>query len=110
LSSTRVVGLELEHERVEVPLFGEDATDLLVDDVGQAFFDELDRRVVDVLTVDDLEAALVDDLALLVHHLVVLEDVLADLGVAPSTVFWARSMALVTILASMARRRAGCGP
>ena len=35
-----------------------------------------------ILTVDDLLAALVDDLALLVHHFVVLEDVLADLGVA----------------------------
>ena len=35
-----------------------------------------------VLAVDDLEPAGVDHLALLVHDLVVLEDVLADLGVA----------------------------
>ena len=38
--------------------------------------------VAQVPAVEDLLAALVDDLALLVHHLVVLEDVLADLEVA----------------------------
>ena len=40
------------------------------------------RLLAEVGVVEDLVAALVDDLALLVHHLVVLEDVLADLGVA----------------------------
>ena len=55
---------------------------MVVDDLGQALFDQLDRRVVDVLAIDHLLAPLVDDLALLVHHLVVLEDVLADLGIA----------------------------
>ena len=49
-----------------------------VDRVGEV----LQRLVAQVGAVEDLVAALVDDLALLVHHLVVLEDVLADLGVA----------------------------
>ena len=40
------------------------------------------RLLAQVGAVEDLVAAPVDDLALLVHHLVVLEDVLADLGVA----------------------------
>ena len=38
--------------------------------------------VAEVLALEDLVARRVDDLALLVHDLVVLEDVLADLGVA----------------------------
>ena len=52
--------------------------------------DELLRRagqqvlgvLLEVVAVDDLQPALVDDLALLVHHLVVLERVLAHFGVA----------------------------
>ena len=46
-----------------------------------------------------------DHLALLVHHLVVLEDVLADLEVAVFDGALRALMALVTILASSARRR-----
>ena len=42
----------------------------------------LDGLLVEVAALEDHVAALVDDLALLVHDLVVLEDVLADLGVA----------------------------
>ena len=38
--------------------------------------------LLEVVAVDDLQAPLVDHLALLVHHLVVLESVLADFGVA----------------------------
>ena len=51
--------------------------DQRVDRVGEV----LHRRRLEVLPVEDLIAAPVDHLALLVHHLVVLEDVLADLGV-----------------------------
>ena len=60
-------------------------------ELGRAMFgDELLRRtgqevlgvLLEVVAVDDLQPALVDDLALLVHHLVVLERVLAHFGVA----------------------------
>ena len=44
--------------------------------------DRFERGVAQVVTVEDLLTASVDDFALLVHHLVVLEDVLADLEVA----------------------------
>ena len=49
-----------------------------VDGLGEV----LDRLLAQVGAVEDLVAAPVDHLALLVHDLVVLEDVLADLGVA----------------------------
>ena len=49
-----------------------------VDGLGEV----LHRRRLEVGALEDLVTARVDHLALLVHHLVVLEDVLADLGVA----------------------------
>jgi hypothetical protein len=56
----------------------------------------------DVRLVQQLVALLVDDLALVVGDVVVLEQLLADIEVAPSTLRWAFSMALVTMRCSMA--------
>ena len=67
---------------VDVPVLGELAAAVLVDQAADRALDRLERGVAQVFAVEDLLAAPVDDLALLVHHLVVLEDVLADLEVA----------------------------
>ena len=56
---------------------------------------------VQVRAFEDLAALVVDDQALLVEHLVVLQDVLADLEVLPSTWVCADRIALVTILDSI---------
>ena len=53
------------------------------------------------LAFEQLAPQRVDALALLVHHVVVLEQVLADREVLASTCFWARSMALVTMPCSI---------
>ena len=44
--------------------------------------DHVDGALAEILALHDLDAPGIDHLALLVHHLVVLEDVLAHLGVA----------------------------
>ena len=74
----RVHLLELRVQLGDVPVLGEVALHVLLghalDDVGHL----LARGVGHVLALEDPVAVLVDDLALLVHHVVVLEDALAD--------------------------------
>ena len=67
---------------LDVPVLRELAFAVQVDLAADRALDRFDRGFAQVLTVEHLLAALVDDLALLVHHFVVLEDVLADLEVA----------------------------
>ncbi len=74
--------LQVLVELVEVPVFGVLPRAERHDEPLDGVFDRLDGRLAQVFPVEDLLAAPVDDLALLVHHLVVLEDVLADLEVA----------------------------
>ena len=52
-----------------------------VEDRGEDALGDLERLVVQVLAAEELAAPAVDDLALLVHHVVVLEEVLADVEV-----------------------------
>jgi len=77
----RVVVRQFDDQLVKIPRLGKLAFETLVDDVGENLFDQHDGGVVDVLAFDDLLTPSVDDLALLVHDLVVLQGVLADLGV-----------------------------
>ncbi|SKT81810.1 Uncharacterised protein [Mycobacteroides abscessus subsp. abscessus] len=81
LEAHRVQRLERGPERVEVPVLvvaiGGGAIDVGGDGVGDHL---LDLRL-QILPVEDSATLGIDDLALLVHHLVVLEDVLSDLEV-----------------------------
>ena len=72
---------ELLGQPVEIPLVVGDRRAVRLDQRVDGIGEILHRRRLEVLAVEDLIAAPVDHLALLVHHLVVLEDVLADLGV-----------------------------
>ena len=78
----RVVLRQPVDQRLEVPVLLEVARAVL----GHQLLGHAGQQVLgpllEVVAVDDLQAALVDHLALLVHHLVVLEGVLAHLGVA----------------------------
>ena len=86
----QVVGHELGREVLgdlgdqagEVPLLGVLRRARRGHHLGHRALEQLDGVLVQVLSVDDLVAAAVDHLALLVHHVVVLEDVLAGFGVA----------------------------
>ncbi len=78
----RVVLRQLQQEALEIPLLGEVVGAVVRDD---AFHRPGEQRLgmgLEVLAVDDLKPPLVDDLALFVSHLVVLEQLLAGLGVA----------------------------
>ncbi len=77
----RPVQRQLGGEAVEIPFVARRRRAVRLDERVDRFGEVLHRRGTQVLAVEDLIAALVDDLALLVHHLVVLEDVLADLRV-----------------------------
>ena len=78
----RVVLGQLHQEALEVPLLGEVVRAVVRDDPVHHPGEQRLGVGLQVLAVDDLEAALVDDLALLVSHLVVLEQLLAGLGIA----------------------------
>ncbi len=65
-------------------------------------FDEAHEVVAALVAVKDVAAQLVDRLALLVHHVVVLEEMLADLEVAPLDLRLGALMALETMRCSMA--------
>ena len=70
-------------EGAHVPLFGHFVdVDRLGDDLMHEVGDVFDHLVVYVFALQYLHALGVDDLALLVHHVVVLQDVLADAEVA----------------------------
>ncbi len=78
----RVVLRQLQQEALEIPFLGEVVGAVVRDD---AFHRPGEQRLgmgLEVLAVDDLKPPLVDDLALFVSHLVVLEQLLAGLGVA----------------------------
>ena len=75
-------GAHLGGEAVEVPLLAVVGHAVGGDDRLGGLGQLLHGPVAQVLALEDLVAQAVDDLALLVHDLVVLEDVLADLGVA----------------------------
>src|SRR5579862_1434085 len=84
-----VVGRELRRvvlrhrlqEQVEVPLLGVVARARGLHERLDGRGQQLAGRLLEVVAVHDLQAPRVDDLALLVHYLVVLEDVLSDLRV-----------------------------
>src|SRR5436190_2172160 len=74
-------GEQLAHrgeQAVEVPVLDVVADDVLVDEPLDDLADLVARLLAHVATLEDLVAVLVDDPALLVHHVVVLEDALAD--------------------------------
>ena len=68
-------------ELVQVPVLGVALGGGAVDVGGDHVVDHVADLLVQVLALEDPAALAVDDLALLVHHVVVLEDVLADLEV-----------------------------
>src|SRR3954451_4421351 len=70
--------VELDPEALEVPLLDVVAGRVLVDEPVDHLGDLLARDRAHVAALEHLVAVLVDDLALLVHHVVVLEDALAD--------------------------------
>ena len=72
---------QLLGQPVDVPLVGGDRLAVGLDQGVDRFRQILGGGRAQVLAFEDLVAAHVDDAPLLVHHLVVLEDVLADLGV-----------------------------
>ena len=74
----RVHLLELGVQLGDVPVLGEVALHVLLGHALGHLGQLLARGVRHVLALEDLVAVLVDDLALLVHHVVVLEDALAD--------------------------------
>ena len=77
----RVVGLQIHHQRIDVPVLGELRLEPFVDRFTESLFDHLDRGVMNVFAVNDLLAPSVHDLALFVHHFVVLEHVFTYLSV-----------------------------
>ena len=77
----RPVERELGGQAAEVPFVARRRRAMRLDQRVDRLGEVLHRGRTQVFAVEDLIAALVDDLALLVHHLVVLEDVLADLRV-----------------------------
>src|SRR3954451_4302254 len=70
--------LELDPELVEVPVVREVARRVLVHQAADDLGDLLAGDGAHVAALEHLVAVAVDDLALLVHHVVVLEDALAD--------------------------------
>src|SRR5215218_4888418 len=78
LNADRVHLLELGVEAAQVPLLGVVALEVAVREPLDDSRHLLARGVGHVLALEDPVAVLVDDLALLVHHVVVLEDALAD--------------------------------
>ncbi|CFS03545.1 Uncharacterised protein [Mycobacterium tuberculosis] len=77
----RIEGFECRPQRVQIPIFGIAFAGRAVDVGGDDIADHVQRLVLEVFAFEDAPALGVDDLALLVHHLVVFEDVLADLKV-----------------------------
>ena len=78
----RPEGGKFTHQTIEVPLIVGLGETVGLDEAVDGFGQVLHRGGAQVESLENLVAALVDDLALLVHHLVVLEDVLADFTVA----------------------------
>ena len=78
----RVERLQLGPERVEVPVVGVALGGVHVEHLVDDVLEELLRALVQVVALEDVAAVAVDRLALAVQHVVVLEHVLADLGVA----------------------------
>src|SRR4051794_2495138 len=70
--------LQRGEEAVDVPVLDEVAGGVLVGDAAQHLGDLLAGDVAHVAALEHLVAVLVDDPPLLVHHVVVLEDALAD--------------------------------
>src|SRR4051794_17503034 len=70
--------VELREQAVEVPVLGKFSREVLAADALDRVRDLLAGGLRHVLALEDPVAVLVDDLALLVHHVVVLEDALAD--------------------------------
>ena len=90
----------LSEQRLEIPLFGNVAHAVGGNRSTNGVVEVLERFVAQVGAVENLPATPVDHLALLVHHFVVLQDVLAGLGVAALDGVLGRSIARVTIFAS----------
>src|SRR3954451_14987538 len=70
--------LDGDEQAVEIPVLDEVAGRVLLDHAGDDLGDLLAGRLAHVAPHENLVAVLVDDLALLVHDVVVLEDALAD--------------------------------
>ncbi len=81
LDAHRVQRLERGPQRFEVPVLVITVGRGAVDVGGDGVRDHLLDLRLQILTLQDAATLGIDDLALLVHHLVVLEDVLADLEV-----------------------------
>src|SRR5450759_104264 len=73
---------DLSDQTGQVPLFGVVGRARGGDQTGDGGLEQFLGFLVQILSLDDLQAALVDHLALLVHNIVVLEHVLARFGVA----------------------------
>ena len=78
----RVVLGQLHDEALEVPVLGEAARAVVRHDMTDHLGEQVLGVLFQVLAVDDLQSTRIDNLALLVSHLVVLEQLLARLGVA----------------------------
>ena len=81
-----LLGREIEaglgEQAVEIPFLVEIRRAVRPDHRVEGRGDDVDGALAEVFAFHDLDTPGVDDLALLVHHFVVLEDVLADLSVA----------------------------
>ena len=78
----REIQAGLGEQAVEIPFLVEIRRAMRPDHRVDGGGDDVYRALAEILALHDLDAPGVDHLALLVHHFVVLEDVLADLGVA----------------------------
>ena len=82
LDPGRPQGFGLSEQRLEIPLLGNVAHAIGGNRSTNGVVEVLERFVAQVGAVENLPATPVDHLALLVHHFVVLQDVLTGLGVA----------------------------
>ena len=76
-----VQGAQLRPHRVQIPVIRAAFTGVHVDDLVDHVVEELRGAVFQVIALEDVAAVAIDRFALPVEHIVVLQHVLADLGV-----------------------------
>ena len=77
-----IVERNFSEELVEFPLFWIVAWATLDHQVGQGLAQKVDRVVVEIVAIDNINSSLVDDLSLLVHHLVIFKNFFSGLSIS----------------------------